>query len=152
MHGFQWEGDVFPLHPLPFFYAAISGIPSIQIWRETFWFVWLYTFIVHLSPRGVCGPNYQFQIFNLIPDFLSYLRIHHTRSNTWVKLMPIYSFCPHNHWAFALSVLCSIKSVIKCDLLALFGGYFPIFNNCILFFVPLRNWMLLLLFFYEQTT
>ena len=98
--------------------------------------LWFYIWVVHLSIRVECGPDYQFQISNFILDFLCYLRIHHTKSNTWVKLMPIYSFCSHNHWAFALSVLCSIKSVIKYDLLALFRVSFLIFNKCIIFFFP----------------
>lgn len=134
------------LHTWPFFYAAISDIPSIQIWREIFSFTWLYIWVMHLIPRLECGPNYQFQISKFILDFLSYLRTYHTKCNTWVKPMPIYSFCSHNHWAFAVNILCSIKSAIKYELLALFGGSFPIFNNCILFLAPLRNEMLLLLF------
>lgn len=66
---------------------------------------------------------------NSILDFLSYLKNHHSKSNIWVKLMPIYSFCSHNHQAFALNVLCSTKSVINYDLLALFGVFFSILNN-----------------------
>lgn len=115
--------SLFPvfLHTLPFFYVAIWEMPSVQTQIKDFLFVWLRAWVVYLSPRVDHDPDYRFQISNLKLDFSCCPRILHTKSNTWVKLMPIYSFCSHNHWAFGLNVLCSIKSVIKCNLLALFS-------------------------------